>query len=93
METKQHSNGSNLRSNPRATPQWVRDHRRTTRRHPERNAPPLAVRSIPRDTGRPQSLALPANHEFWLLLERFNKAALVRRFPGWAPEREADSRP
>ena len=37
----------------------------------------------PRDTGRPQSLALPATHEYWLLLERFNKAALSERFPGW----------
>lgn len=37
----------------------------------------------PRDTGRPQSLALPASHETWRLLERLNKVALAKRFPGW----------
>ena len=82
METKPHPDGSNLRSNPRGTPRRVRGHRRK----PERNASPVAPRSIPRDTGRPQSLALPASHEFWRLLERFNKASLARRFPGWEPD-------
>ncbi len=43
----------------------------------------MVNRSSPRDTGRPQSLALPATHELWMMLERFNKAALSRRFPGW----------
>ncbi|MGH1344798.1 MAG: hypothetical protein ACRBN8_24775 [Nannocystales bacterium] len=37
----------------------------------------------PRDTGRPHSLALPASHETWLMLQRFNKVALAKRFPGW----------
>lgn len=44
----------------------------------------VVARNTPRDTGRPQSLALPTNHEFWLLLERYNKAALARRFPDWS---------
>ena|GEM_PF-2181074 len=42
-----------------------------------------ATTDSPRDTGRPQSLALPARQEFWSVLERYNKAALRRRFPGW----------
>lgn len=91
METKQDESGSNLRSNPRGAPRRVCGHRRTPRRQPERNASPVAVRSTPRDTGRPQSLALPASHEFWLLLERFNKAALARRFPGWETDSTSDT--
>jgi hypothetical protein len=34
-------------------------------------------------SSRRQDLALPAPHEYWQLLERFNKDALARRFPGW----------
>ena len=44
----------------------------------------MVAPSAPPDTGRPQSLALPTQHEFWLLLERYNKAALARRFPDWS---------
>lgn len=47
----------------------------------------------PRDTGRPQSLALPASHEYWLLLARFNKVALSRRFPGWDARQAEASNP
>lgn len=43
----------------------------------------MVTAPTPRDTGRPQSLALPASHETWLLLERFNKVALSKRFPSW----------
>lgn len=52
----------------------------------------MVAASTPRDTGRPQSLALPTSHEFWLLLERYNKAALARRFPEW-PGTPGDARP
>ena len=46
---------------------------------------------VTRDTARPQSLGLPETHETWLLLARFNKASLIRRFPGWC-ERVEKSR-
>ena len=32
---------------------------------------------------RGSNVSLPAARETWQLLERFNKAALARRFPGW----------
>lgn len=78
-ETKHERNGSNLRRTPHVRPP---PSRRATRR-PTRPDMFNATTDSPRDTGRPQSLALPARQEFWSVLERYNKAALRRRFPGW----------
>ncbi|MCR9161064.1 MAG: hypothetical protein ACE37F_11555 [Nannocystaceae bacterium] len=49
--------------------------------------PMMVAPDTSHDTGRPQNLALPNSREFWQLLERYNKAALTRRFPGWSEPR------
>ncbi len=96
-ETKTQRRGSNLRCPPTAGPRRLRlletprpvqlhdraqGHRPVPRRA-DRGKPDLVTTPTPRDTGRPHSLALPASHETWLMLQRFNKVALAKRFPGW----------
>lgn len=91
VETKDHSAGSNHDSTPLHPHDRRRGHQRLPRRGLERDLSPVVPPSTPRDMGQTQRLALPSRQEFWSLLERYNKAALARRFPDW-PAAPSDAR-